>query len=103
MRGAPAAKIVGVASASLGDFDMAALYAALDKQRRARGLTWAGATREINRPAARPVLHPISVSSVTGTRNGRGTEGNIVLQLLGGGRCTGQAGGPPSGADTDAG
>jgi hypothetical protein len=28
------------------------------------------------------VLHPISVSSVTGTRNGRGTEGNIVLQML---------------------
>lgn len=34
------------------------------------------------RPDARPVLHPISVSSVTGTRNGRGTEGNIVLQML---------------------
>jgi len=61
---------------------MAALYAALDEQRRARGLTWAGATREINRPVARPVLHPISVSSVTGTRNGRGAEGNIVLQML---------------------
>lgn len=61
---------------------MAALYAALDEQRQARGLTWAGATREINRADARPVLHPISVSSVTGTRNGRGGEGNIVLQML---------------------
>jgi hypothetical protein len=28
------------------------------------------------------VPHPISVSSVTGTRNGHGTEGNIVLQML---------------------
>jgi hypothetical protein len=32
------------------------------------------AAREINRPGARPVLRPISVSSVTGTRNGRGIE-----------------------------
>jgi hypothetical protein len=71
-----------MAPAELGDFDMAALYAALDDQRRTRGLTWAQATREINRPGARPVLHPISVSSVTGTRNGRGIEGNIVLPLL---------------------
>ena len=61
---------------------MAALYAALDGQRRARGLTWSGATREINRPEARPVLHPISVSRVTRTGNGRTTEGNIVLQML---------------------
>jgi hypothetical protein len=66
----------------LADFDMAALYAALDEQRQARGLSWAGATREINRPGARPVLHPVSVSSVTGTRSGRGGEGNIVLLLL---------------------
>ena len=78
----PSAKIVHVRSARLEDFDIAALYAALDEQRQARGLTWAGATREINRPEARPVLHPISVSSVTGTRNGRGGEGNIVLQML---------------------
>lgn len=36
-------------------------------------------TREINRPDARPVLHPVSV---TGTSKGRGSEGNIVLQML---------------------
>jgi hypothetical protein len=64
------------------DFDMAALHAALDAKRRALGLSWAGATREINRPDAAPVLHPISVSSVTGTGQGRGVEGNIVLQML---------------------
>jgi hypothetical protein len=74
--------MAGVGAAGLDDFDMGALYAALDEQRRARGLTWAGATREINRPDARPVLHPISASSVTGTRHGRGGEGNIVLALL---------------------
>jgi hypothetical protein len=71
-----------VTDGRLGDFDMAALYAALDERRVGRGLTWAGVTREINRPDARPVLHPISVSSVTGTRNGRGGEGNIVLAML---------------------
>jgi hypothetical protein len=74
--------MASVGSDRVGDFDMAALHEALDEQRRARGLTWAGATREINRPDARPVLHPISVSSVTGTRHGRGGEGNIVLQVL---------------------
>jgi hypothetical protein len=74
--------MASVGSAGLDDFDMSALHAALDEQRRARGLTWAGVTREINRPDARPVLHPISVSSVTGTRHGRGVEGNIVLQML---------------------
>lgn len=75
-------KLGGVAPAGLGDFDMAALHTVLDEQRLVRGLTWAGVTREINRPDARPVLHPISVSSVTGTRHGRGGEGNIVLQML---------------------
>jgi hypothetical protein len=74
--------MASVGTVRLADFDMAALHAALDEQRRSRGLTWAGATREINRPDARPVLHPISVSSVTGTRHGRGGEGNIVLELL---------------------
>jgi hypothetical protein len=64
------------------DFDMAALHAALDAKRRALGLSWAGARRQIIRPDAVPVLHPISVSSVTGTGQGRGVEGNIVLQML---------------------
>jgi hypothetical protein len=67
---------------STSDFDLAALHEALDEQRRARGLSWAGATREINRPDARPVLHPVSASSVRGTGEGRGVEGNVVLQLL---------------------
>jgi hypothetical protein len=66
----------------LQDFDMAALHHAIDAQRRARGLSWAGATREINRPEARPVLHPVSASSVKGTGSGRGIEGNVVLQIL---------------------
>jgi hypothetical protein len=71
-----------VSDGGLHDFDMAALHDAIDAQRRIRGLSWAGATREINRPDARPVLHPINVSSVRGTGSGRGIEGNVVLQIL---------------------
>ncbi len=52
--------MASVADARPGDFGMAALYAALDEQCLARGLTWAGVTREIN-PATRPV-------TVLGTR-----------------------------------
>jgi hypothetical protein len=74
--------LICMAAARRGDFDLAALYTAPDEQRRARGLTWAGVTREINRPDARPVLHPVSVSSVTGTSRGRGGEGNNVLLML---------------------
>jgi hypothetical protein len=66
----------------LQDFDMAALHHAIDAQRRTKGLSWARATREINRPDARPVLHPVSSSSVKGTGSGRGIEGNVVLQIL---------------------
>jgi hypothetical protein len=74
--------LICMAAARRGDFDLAALCTAPDEQRRARGLTWAGVTREINRPDARPVLHPVSVSSVTGTSRGRGGEGNNVLLML---------------------
>lgn len=52
------------------DFSLPALYEALDAQRRARGLSWARATREINRQSARgsaadatPVLSPSTVDA----------------------------------------
>jgi hypothetical protein len=42
------------------DFDLQAVYAALDEQRRARAMTWADVTREINArfrdvPGHRPI------------------------------------------------
>jgi hypothetical protein len=74
--------VSGMATFRAQDFDMAALHEALDERRRVSGLTWVGATREVNRPDARPVLHPVSVSSVRGTGSGRGIEGNVVLQML---------------------
>ena len=43
-----------MAAERLSDFDLAAVYAALDAQRQARGLTWRQTMQEINRP---PIRH----------------------------------------------
>lgn len=64
------------------DFSLAALYAALDAQRRARGLTWSAATREINQRFERSAAAPLAVSTVTGTRTRAVAEGDGVLQML---------------------
>jgi hypothetical protein len=64
------------------DFSLAALYAALDAQRTAHGLSWSQATAEINRVSERPAIHPISPSTVTGTRTKSVAEGDGVLQML---------------------
>jgi transcriptional regulator with XRE-family HTH domain len=62
---------------------MGALGDALQRERTARGLTWAQVTREINCPDSRPVLHPISASTISGIAKGRSiAEGNIVLAVL---------------------
>jgi hypothetical protein len=64
------------------DFDVDAMYAALDAQRQACGLTWPQLTREINRQFERVPVRLISVSTITGMRE-RGTiEGDGVLQML---------------------
>jgi hypothetical protein len=62
------------------DFDLRALYDALDQQRRIRNLSWAAAAREINR--FRTTGHPIAVSSITGLRDKAEAEGDGVLQML---------------------
>jgi hypothetical protein len=53
---------------ALFGFDAGALYEALDEQRRARGLSWAGATREIWELSAdlnaRRADHPISPATI---------------------------------------
>jgi hypothetical protein len=64
------------------DFDVDALYAALDEQRRSRGLTWAQLTREINGQFARVPVGLISASTITGMRTRRVIEGDGVLQML---------------------
>jgi hypothetical protein len=67
---------------STEDFDLKALYLALDVQRQMRGLTWAQATREINSVGPIPQLHPIATSTITGLRTKDVAEGAGVLQML---------------------
>jgi hypothetical protein len=64
------------------DFSLSALYEALDAQRIARGLSWAQATREINRQLGSASGHPISPSTVKGLRSKAVAEGDRVLQML---------------------
>ena|SRR5262245_23216289 len=64
------------------DFDLRALYEALDVQRQARGLTWAQATREINSVGPVPQRHPIATSTITGLPMKDVAEGAGVLQML---------------------
>jgi hypothetical protein len=65
-----------------GDFSLRALYAALDAERRRRGLSWSTATREINGQSGRCVGHRLSASTVTGTRTRAIAEGDGILQML---------------------
>jgi hypothetical protein len=64
------------------DFDVDALYAALDAERQARGLTWTQVARDINRQFERAPVRLISVSTITGMRERRVIEGDGVLQML---------------------
>ncbi len=64
-----------------GDFDIAALYAALDAQRRARGLSWQEAARQVSRQFDRTAPR-VSASTLTGLRSRAVVEGDGVLQML---------------------
>jgi transcriptional regulator with GAF, ATPase, and Fis domain len=64
------------------DFNLGDFYTALDSLRRARGLSWPGAMREINRQSERQSTHPVSVSTVTGLRTKAVAEADGVLQML---------------------
>lgn len=63
-------------------FDLEALYEALDSQRRARGLSWAEVTKEINALFADVPARPIATSTITGMRSKHSVEGDGVLQML---------------------
>lgn len=65
-----------------GDFDLRALYEALDGQRKARGLSWAQVAREINRPNERERYGRLSVSTITGLCTRTVAEADGVLQML---------------------
>lgn len=64
------------------DFSIEALYAALDAQRRARGLSWPQAARDINSQFGACSAKPISPSTLSGMRARDVVEGDGVLQML---------------------
>lgn len=64
------------------DFDIDALYLALDRQRQARGMTWAQVSRDINRQFAGSTAAPMAASTLSGVRGRRVLEGDGVLQML---------------------
>jgi hypothetical protein len=63
-------------------FELGALYAALDEQRQARGLSWSAALREIARTSERKAAHNISLSTLKGLAKSRVAEADGVLQVL---------------------
>lgn len=62
------------------DFDLRALYDALDEQRRSRQLTWAAVTDQVNH--RRTKLRPIAASTLTSLKEKKVGEGDGILQML---------------------
>jgi len=69
-------------SARAGDFSLAALHAALDERRRARGLSWSQAAREIDRRQERSSRRGLSASTISAIGGRAVAEGDGVLQML---------------------
>ena len=65
-----------------GEFDIVALYAALDAQRSARGISWQQVAREINARFDGMPLRPVSASTLRTMRERLVVEGDGVLQIL---------------------
>ena len=59
------------------DFDVNQLYNALDHQREARGLSWAGVAKEIE-----SLFTKVSPSTISGIRDKQVVEGDGALQIL---------------------
>jgi len=67
---------------SISNFDLRALFTALDSERIARSLSWAGLTREINALFGDVPCHPIATSTITGLPGKTEVNGNAALQML---------------------
>jgi uncharacterized protein YfiM (DUF2279 family) len=65
-----------------GDFSIAALYAALDAQRVARGLSWQQVAREVSGRFDQSPATPVSPSTLRGLCTKGSVEGDGVLQML---------------------
>src|SRR5262249_19973238 len=64
------------------EFDIAALYDALDERRRVRGLSWTQVTRELSNRFGSTPPRAISPSTLIGMRRRRVIDGDGVLQML---------------------
>ena len=64
------------------DFDIRALYRALDEARTNRELSWAQVAREVNARFAEVAVRVVSASTITGTRTRALVEADGVLQML---------------------
>lgn len=64
------------------DFDMNALQAALETERRVRDLTWVALTAEINEPFQGTPSIPISVTTLRSMHAKRSVTSAVVLQVL---------------------
>ena len=62
------------------DFNLFALYDAIDKRRREREMSWTSVAKEVNR--LRTTRHPIAVSTIAGLRHKPVGEGDGILQVL---------------------
>src|SRR5262245_43938909 len=71
----------GPAPAVASDFDLSALYDALDQQRQARGLTWLQVRREINAVGSAALTRPIAASTIASLRTKPLAEADGVLQM----------------------
>ena len=62
------------------DFDLEALYEALDERRRSLAMSWAAVARAVNGSDAN--VHRIAASTITGLATRAVAEGDGVLQML---------------------
>jgi hypothetical protein len=62
------------------DFDLRALYEALDARRRERALSWTALAAEVNR--FRTTRRAIAVATIVGLRHKPAGEGDGILQML---------------------
>ena len=72
----------GMGTQNSTDFDVDALYAALDAERQSRGLSWQQVAQEISHQFEHARATPISPSTLFGMRERRVIEGDGVLQML---------------------
>jgi hypothetical protein len=71
-----------MAAERFADFDVDALYEALDAQRCARAMSWEQAARAISAQFRDAPSRPLAPSTLTGMRGRSVLEGDGVLQML---------------------